>query len=382
MAPPDPTPHEELMPTAWQRDLATDGPKFEAWLRRRMPTAQDLRMSPLVAPQSSGFSNETLLFDAEWTEAGRPRREGLVVRIQPIGYQVFPEYDLGLQFRTMSLLAPTDVPVPRVWWLEQDDTGIFGAPFYVMSQVPGRVPTDNPPYHAGGWMHEIAPAEREAIWLGGFDCMARIHRLDVDATGFGFLRRPELGATGLDQELAYYEKYWEWAHQGRANPVIEAAHAWLFANKPEGEPEGIVWGDARIGNIIFDGTKPAAVLDWEMVNLGSPEKDVGWSIFLDRHHSEGIGVPRLEGFSSYEDTLAYYAERSGHRVRHVHYYQVYAGYRFGIIMLRLAQQFVHYGLMDAEQGRNFELDNTVTRLTAKLLELQPPGERKASGSFA
>src|SRR5262245_3610453 len=115
---------EDRMPTAWQRDLATDGPKFEAWLRRRLPQARDLRMSPLVQPQTSGFSNETLLFDAEWSEGGRPRREALVVRIQPIGYQVFPEYDLGLQFRSMSLLAKTDVPVPPVFWLESEDTSI------------------------------------------------------------------------------------------------------------------------------------------------------------------------------------------------------------------------------------------------------------------
>jgi aminoglycoside phosphotransferase (APT) family kinase protein len=369
------------VPTPWQRDLEADGPKFEAWLRRRLPGARDLRMSPLVAPQSSGFSNETLLFDLEWSEEGQRRAESLVVRIQPIGYQVFPEYDLGLQFRTMQLLAGTDVPVPKTYWLEQEDTDVFGAPFYVMAQVRGRVPSDQPPYHAGGWLHDVTPAEREAIWLGGFDAMARIHRLDVDATGFAFLRRPELGATGLDQELAYYDRYFAWASQGREQPIIEAARAWLEANEPEDEPEGISWGDARIGNIIFDGTKPAAVLDWEMVTIGSPEKDVGWSIFLDRHHSEGIATPRLEGFPSYEDTIAFYEERSGHKVRHLHYYQVFCGYRFGIIMLRIAQQLLHYELMDAEQSRAMEINNTVTRLTAKLLGLAPPGEG-LTGQFA
>lgn len=369
------------MPTPWQRDLTADAAKFERWLRSKLSGASDLTMSPLVQPQSSGFSNETLLFDAAWTEGGKRRREGLVIRIQPIGYQVFPEYDLGLQFRTMQLLAPTDVPVPEVYWLEQQDTGIFGAPFYVMGQVKGRVPTDQPPYHAGGWLHEVSPAEREAIWLGGFDAMARIHRLDLDATGFGFLRRPALGATGLDQELAFYDRYYEWAARGKEQPVIQAARAWLEAHKPSGEPEGLVWGDARIGNIIFDGTRPAAVLDWEMVTVGSPEKDVGWAIFLDRHHSEGIETPRLEGFPSYEETIAFYEARSGHQVKHLDYYQVFAGFRFSVIMLRIAQQLVHYELMTPEQGRAMELNNTVTRLTAKLLGLAPPGEGIA-GNFS
>jgi len=369
------------MPTMWQRDLEADGRKFLAWLERQIPGASEVHISPLVAPQSSGFSNETLLFDLSWKQDGQPRSEAAVVRIQPVGYQVFPEYDLRLQFDTMDRLADTDVPVPRMLWFEGDDTEIFGAPFYVMAQVKGRVPTDQPPYHAGGWLHEISPAEREAIWLGGFESMARIHHLDLDEAGFGFLRRPELGPTPLAQELAYYENYYDWAADGRENPTLQAAHAWLVANQPQDEPEGLVWGDARIGNIIFDGTKPAAVLDWEMVSNGSPERDVGWAIFLDRHHSEGIETPRLEGFPSYEDTIAYYEERSGHTVKHLHYYEVFTGWRFGIIMLRIAQQLRHYELMTPEQSREMELNNTVTRLTAKILELPPPGEGQA-GDFA
>ncbi len=369
------------MPAPWQRDLETDAAKFSRWLETKLEGAVAVQMSPLVAPQSSGFSNETLLFDLAYTLDGERREEALVVRIQPTGYQVFPDYDLGLQFRSMSLLAPTDVPVPAMRWLEAEDRSIFDAPFYVMAQVKGRVPSDQPPYHAAGWMHDITPAEREAIWLAGFDAMARIHRLDLDATGFGFLRRPQLGATGLDQELAYYDRYFEWAARGKAQPVIEAAHEWLLKNKPADEPEGLVWGDARIGNIIFDGTALAAVIDWEMVGAGSPERDIGWAIFLDRHHSEGIETPRLPGFTSYPDTIAYYEQQSGHQVKHLDYYQIFTGYRFGIIMLRIAQQLVHYELMDEAQGREMELNNTVTRLTAKIMELAPPGET-SSGDFA
>jgi aminoglycoside phosphotransferase (APT) family kinase protein len=232
----------------------------------------------------------------------------------------------------------------------------------------------------GGWLHDVTPEERRAIWLASFDCMARIHRLDVDATGMGSLRRPELFANGLDQELAYYRRFLEWASAGREQPIIEAALEWLEKNRPSGEPDGLVWGDARMGNIIFDGTDPVAVLDWEMVTVGSPEKDVAWAIFLDWHHSEGLGVPRLPGFPSYEETLAFYADRSGHEVRNLHYYQVFAGFRFGVIMLRIAQQMAHYEVMSAEQSRAFELNNIVTQLTARLLDLPPPEELVSSGS--
>jgi aminoglycoside phosphotransferase (APT) family kinase protein len=204
--------------------------------------------------------------------------------------------------------------------------------------------------------------------------MARIHQLDLDAAGFGFLRRPELGANGLAQELAYYRRYLDWAGAGREQPIAEAAFDWLEKHPPGGEPEGLVWGDARIGNIIFAGTKPVAVLDWEMVTCGSPEKDLGWAVFLDRHHSEGLEAPRLEGFPSYDECMAYYASLTGHRVRHLHYYQVFAGMRFSAVMMRIAQQLLHYGLMTKEQSRTMEIENTVTRLTAKLLDLPPPSE--------
>ena len=72
--------------------------------------------------------------------------------------------------------------------------------------------------------------------------------------------------------------------------------------------------------------------------------------------------------------MALLRERSGHRVAHLHYYQVFAGFRFAVVMMRIAQQLLHYGLMTKEQSRAMEIENTVTKLTAKLLDLAPPSE--------
>jgi aminoglycoside phosphotransferase (APT) family kinase protein len=135
----------------------------------------------------------------------------------------------------------------------------------------------------------------------------------------------------------------------------------------------LAWGDARIGNMIFDDDgRCAAVLDWEMAALGSPELDVAWFLFLDRHHSQGMGVERLEGFPSREATVARYEDKSGFRVRHLHYYEVFAALRFTILMSRIAHQLTHYGFLPADS--NFEVDNNCSRLLAKLLELPPPSE--------
>jgi len=276
----------------------------------------------------------------------------------------------------MQLLGATDVPVPKMFWLEQERTDLFGGAFYVMGQVEGRVPPDNPPYHQVGWLHEISPEERRRIWLGSFEAMAKIHRLDHRAVGFDFLAEPEPGVTPLEFQIAQYEKYLAWAARGRAQPTVETALTWLKDHRPKDEPTVLVWGDARIGNIIYQGTTPAAVIDWEMVTTGSPEMDVAWSIFLDRHHSEGINTPRLEGFPDYDETIAHYEKHSGYSVDHLHYYQVLAGFRFGVIMIRIAQQMREYDIMDAATSAAFEHDNTVTRLLAKLLELPAPGVAK------
>jgi aminoglycoside phosphotransferase (APT) family kinase protein len=362
------------MPTPWKRDLEADRSKLAAWLARQLPAGAEPRLSELTTPTASGFSNDTLLCDLAWREGGGARSESLVVRVQPMGFQVFPEYDLGLQVQTMKLLGATNVPVPRVLWFEPEDKSVLGAPFYVMARVVGRVPTDQPPYHTGGWMTEASPAEREAIWWGGIESIAKIHRLDWKALGFGFLEKPELGANDLERQLAYYRHYLAWGARGQPQPTIEAALAWLEQHAPADEPSVLLWGDARIGNIIFSGTELAAVLDWEMVTCGSPEKDIGWTVFLDRHHSEGLEAPRVPGFPSYDECMAYYESRTGHRVKHLHYYEAFAGFRFACVMMRIAQQLLHYGLMTKEQSRAMEIENTVTKLTAKLLDLPPPSE--------
>ena len=88
-----------------------------------------------------------------------------------------------------------------------------------------------------------------------------------------------------------------------------------------------------------------AVLDWEMVTLGSPSQDVAWAWFLDRHHSEALDVPRLEGFPSKEETSRTTRARAASRCETFDFYEVFAGFRFCVIMARLAVIFKDWGLL-------------------------------------
>jgi len=350
------------MPLPQQRDPEATRRQLAPWLARRMPQARDLAITNLAPPAATGFSNDTLLFDLEWTEDGRARRQGMVVRIEPSGFTVFPAYDVGQQFRIMQRLGETtDVPVPPMYWLEER-TAVLGARFFVMGRVEGRIPPDNPPYHAAGWMTEIAPAARAALWWDGLEVLARIHRLDWRRLGFDFLAH---GTPGLDAQLDYYARYLAWAAGGRPAPVIEAGLAWLRRHRPADEPLGLCWGDARIGNMIFAGARCRAVLDWEMATLGNPEQDLAWWLFLDRHHSEGIGIERLAGLPGREETVARYEELMGRPVRHLDYYEVFAAFRFAVIMCRLWQLLIAYGAVPADADP--QASNIPARLLAGML---------------
>jgi aminoglycoside phosphotransferase (APT) family kinase protein len=182
-----------------------------------LPRATELVVSELAGPAATGFSNDTLLFDLESVEDGRREHRALVARIQPTGFGVFPTYDLRLQYRVMAALRGTDVPVPQMLWFEPDES-LLGAPFYVMERVAGRIPNDNPPYHAGGWMTEITPEERGAIWCSGVDTLAAIHRCDLRLDFLDARRRAPTVAPGAGRYAASTLGPWRGALAAAAAP--------------------------------------------------------------------------------------------------------------------------------------------------------------------
>jgi aminoglycoside phosphotransferase (APT) family kinase protein len=355
------------MPIPDQRDPAVTRETLTKWLAT---LGTDVEVSEVGGPGATGFSNETILFDAAWTEDGERHETGLVARVAPTQYHLFLEPQFDKQYRVMRALDEhSEVPMPRIRWYE-DDTSWLGAPFWVMDKVEGDIPGDNPPFTVEGFLHDAPPADQERLWWSGLDAMAQVHNVDWRALGLDFVDRPAYGATGLDQELGYYRAYLEWTAKGRPLPVAEAALAWLDEHRPPEPEPALCWGDARIGNQIFQSFECKAVLDWEMVLLGDPTMDLGWWLFLDRHHSEGLSMPRLPGFPSRDATIERWEQRTGRRAEHVDYYEVLAGMRFAVIMARLSDLLVDYELLppDSDMGTN----NIPTQLTAKMLGLPPP----------
>lgn len=357
------------MPEPRGRDLEATREALAPWLRARLPGRPKVELSALSGPSDTGFSSDTLLFDARISEGGRERVERLVARLEPRGFNVFPHYDVAAQFRILEILgARTDVPVPRARWLETDES-VLGVPFYVMDRVEGVVPTDNPPMHVGGWVPGLSEEERERLWWNGVEVLARIHRLDPFALGLDFVGSPARGADPQEKELARYEHMVAWGlpESGRY-PVIHRAFDWLRATKPEREPVGLCWGDSRLANMIFRDLECVAVLDWEMALLGNPLLDLAWWITADRCFSEGIGAPRLAGLPGWEETVERWCVLTGREATHLGWYQVLALVRFAVIMARIALQMKHHGILP--QDAAMDVDNLASTTLLRVLREQ------------
>jgi aminoglycoside phosphotransferase (APT) family kinase protein len=341
------------------------------WLERQLPAGARPRVDDVHVPSASGLSTETVLFAATWTENGAEQRQRMVARVQPGDDGVFASYDLRKEADVMRALSDhTAVPAPKILFYEEDPA-VLGAPFLVMAHVDGRVPSDDPPFTAAGWVLDLEPEQRRRMWSDSLRVLGDIHAADWRALGLGFLDTPE-HASGLDAQIAHWERTFEWASQGRPNPTIEAALAHLKANRPADEGEKVLnWGDARVGNIIYaDDLRPAAILDWEMVALASRELELGWWLFLARHHTEGVGLPLPEGIPDHAETLAEYERITGYRPVHMDYYEILAGTRLSILMVRAAQMLIDAGLLPADS--TMAVNNPASQLLAKLLGHEAP----------
>jgi aminoglycoside phosphotransferase (APT) family kinase protein len=161
-----------------------------------------------------------------------------------------------------------------------DDPSVFGAAFYIMERVQGRVFSDaSLPGCDAEW--------RATAYAAMADVLARLHRQDWREPGLGDFGRPE-------SYFARQVKRWgdRWRASGfRTLPELEGLAGWLEANlPPEGAAAAVVHGDYRIGNLILgpDGAV-SAVLDWELSTIGHPLADLAHSCLWWRVTPEEYG---------------------------------------------------------------------------------------------
>ncbi|MGH2758057.1 MAG: phosphotransferase family protein [Actinomycetota bacterium] len=322
---------------------------LDAWFAHK--GAEQAKVSFLPGPQATGYSHETIVFEL----AG----EKLVARVEPLGeHNVFPDPDLSVEFRLMEAIAEADVPLPRLIGYETDSS-FLGAPFYVMEHLDGLVPPDSPPYCMGGWLYDSTPGDRAAVWWNGLEAMTRVHLVDRRGLEFVNCGRP----IGFEGELNYWDGYIAFCGGDIAAPA-RRAWDWLTAKAPSDTSTALCWGDSRLGNQMFSGTNCIALLDWEMACLSDPVEDLAWFVYFDDVFSSGLGVPRLDGIPTREESIARYEEINGTSVKNFDYFEVFAGVRFAVIMQRLFTLQAEMGLATAGSPT----DNFVTAHLDKMCD--------------
>jgi aminoglycoside phosphotransferase (APT) family kinase protein len=339
------------------RDLTALAETLAAWLAGRMPDARAIRVSNLSYPLGAGMSHETILFDAVWSEPASERRQGMVVRIKPTSSTVYLDDLFDAQYQLMQLMhAHGMVRVARLLWLE-NDASILGAPFFVMEKVSGRVAVSYPPYSKHGWLVDAAPEERRRMWEDAVRQLALIQCVPTALAGF--LELPG-GPEPFFQEVNRWQRFVDWIDPEGERRLLRDTFDRLLAVGPANRPEGIVWGDSRLGNMMIGADfKVAAVMDWEQPSLGGALHDLGWWLRIDHGQTIGQGIAPLEGMGTRAETIALWREVCGKSAADIDWYEAFACFKMECLGVRMAAiRAMPPNVMNSEPGSR----------TAKLLD--------------
>jgi aminoglycoside phosphotransferase (APT) family kinase protein len=234
--------------------LALDVAAVERYLGAHLPGFR----GPLTASKFGvGQSNPTYLLDSP---SGR-----LVLRRKPPGQLLKSAHAVDREFRVQRALRDTDVPVPPMHLLCEDE-GVIGSMFYLMGYAPGR--SFNEPT-----LPDLSPGERGAVFDEMNRVLAALHSVDYKTVGLGDFGKP---GSYFARQIGRWTKQYRASETG-AIPDMDALIGWLEANQPEDDGRvSLVHGDYRLDNMIFaaDGPRIAAVLDWELSTLGHPFSDL------------------------------------------------------------------------------------------------------------
>jgi aminoglycoside phosphotransferase (APT) family kinase protein len=249
-----------------------------------------------------------------------------VLRKQPYGHLLPRAHDVVREHHIMRALHGAGFTVPRPLFASED-RGIIGTSFFVMDYVPGAV-------HSDPALPNDAPAQRRSIYEAMAGTMARLHRIEpsvLEAAGV----RPRGDFIGRQVGV------WRSAYLAAATqdePRIEAVGQWLLDHKPSTENIGVVHGDYRIENLIFQGSAVGAVLDWELCTVGEPLADLAYCCIwyhLPQSALNGLADQDLRtlGIPGETEFLDNYSRESGIDAAPTrNYFLAFAFYRLAAIL--------------------------------------------------
>lgn len=298
-----------------------DSSKLQGYLEENIPGFNGELSSEKFA---GGQSNPTFKLSAGGTD--------YVLRRKPPGELLPSAHAVDREFKVISALANTDVPVAKAYCLCEDDS-IIGSMFYVMECLDGRVFWDPT-------LPEVASnEERTAIYDDMNRVLAAMHNVNVQEVGLSDFGKP---GNYFERQIGRWTKQYR-ASETNHEPAMERLLEWLPANMPEDDGTvSLVHGDYRLDNLMFHPTEPRiiGVLDWELSTLGHPLADLSyqcmaWMLPQGKGGILGLGgVDRSAiGLPSDEQYIAQYCQRTGRDgIDNWNFYLVFCFFRLAAIL--------------------------------------------------
>lgn len=303
--------------TAVRRGHEIDSERLQAYLSAHL----DGFCGPLQIRQfEGGQSNPTYLLHTPQAD--------YVLRKKPPGQLLPSAHQVDREYRVMTALRDSGIPVPRTRLLCTDGS-VIGTTFFVMDCVDGRV--FRQPYLPG-----VPPDERAAMYDDMAAVLARLHGVDVASAGLADYGKP---GNYYARQIARWSQQYA-AAKTQDIPSMDRLMEWLPANIPPGDDTAIVHGDYRVENLIFHPSEPriVAVVDWELSTLGHPLADLAYNCLTYHLAPEALG--RVDegdmdrrGIPAEADYVAAYCRRTGRDgVPHWHFYLAFSMFRLASIL--------------------------------------------------
>ncbi|NVO55234.1 phosphotransferase family protein [Rhodobacteraceae bacterium B1Z28] len=299
---------------------------------------------PLEATKFAvGQSNPTF-------ELRTPNRS-YVLRRKPPGVLLKSAHAVDREFRVQQALADSNVPVPKMHLLCEDD-GVIGSVFYVMEHLKGRI-----------FLEPTLRSESNDVRTGVMDEMNRVlaelHMVDIDAAGLS-----DYGPMGnyFERQISRWTKQYR-ASETSAIADMDALISELERSIPADDGQRtLVHGDYRIDNLMFasEGTGCIGVLDWELSTIGHPYADLAAVIMQWQMQpgTEGRGLAGIDreslGLPSDQAFIAQYCKRRGlPGIQNFGFYLAFNFFRMAAILQGVYKRALDGNASDPKRAQAF-----------------------------
>ena len=214
--------------------------------------------------------------------------KNLVLRRKPPGVLLPSAHAVDREYKVMTALQQTSVPVPKTYGLCEDEE-VIGTPFFVMDFLDGNIYWDL-------LLNDKSPAERSDIYASKNNVIAQLHMVNYESVGLSDYGKP---GNYIARQVSRWTKQYI-ASETQDIPAMNKLIDWLPSNIPDEDETSIVHGDYRLDNMVFNtNNNVMGVLDWELSTLGHPIADfnyhcMGWRNIpqlVDEKFCKENGIP-------------------------------------------------------------------------------------------